>query len=311
MQGLLNAYTCSGNKKALEMVVNMAAYVEMRMSRLDDETIEKVLYSAGANPSNEAGGMNEVLYNLYRASKDPKYLSLGKIFDRNWFLIPLSNNEDILSGLHSNTHLALVNGFAGRYSITGEVIYHDAVLNFWNLLMNHHVYVNGSSSGPRPNVVTRTSLSAEHWGVPDHLSNTMTKEIAESCVSHNTQKLTSTLFTWNADPKFADVYMNTFYNSILALQSAHSGRCVYHLPLGSPRVKSFLSEDDFRCCNGSSIVAFTQLNSGIYYFNDSSLWVNLYIPSKVNWENECIDLEQSGNFPADPTIEFKIIKIIV
>jgi DUF1680 family protein len=306
MQGLLDVYTRIENKRAFEMAVNMAAYVDMRMSRLDDETIEKVLYSIGANPSNEAGAMNEVLYKLYKVSKNPKHLSLAKIFDRDWFVVPLSENNDILSGLHSNAHLVLVNGYAQRYSITREKKYHDAVQNFWELLINHHAYVNGSSSGPRPNVVTQTSLSAEHWGVPDHLINTMTKEIAESCVSHNTQKLTSTLFTWSANPKYADVYMNTFYNSILALQSAHSGRCVYHLPLGSPRVKSFLKENDFRCCNGSSIEAFSLLNSGIYYYNDSSLWVNLYVPSKVNWAKRGIDIEQTGNFPTDSTIEFTL-----
>ena len=124
----------------------------------------------------------------------------------------------------------------------------------------------------------------------------MTKEIAESCVSHNTQKLSSTLFTWTADPKYADVYMNTYYNSIMALQSAHSGKCVYHLPLGSPRKKSFLKENDFRCCNGTAIEAFESLNSGIYYHNSSILWVNLYVPSKVNWAEKGIELEQKGNF---------------
>ena len=304
MQGLLDVYTQTGNGKAYEMVINMAAYVEARMSKLDNETIEKVLYTAVANPSNESGAMNEVLYNLYKVSKVPKYLALGKIFDRDWFLIPLSDNEDILSGLHSNTHLALVNGFAQRYSITGEALYYDAVSNFWNMLTNHHAYVNGSSSGPRPNVVTQTSLSAEHWGVPGHLSNTMTREIAESCVSHNTQKLTSSLFTWSTDPKYAEAYMNTFYNSVLALQSAETGRVVYHLPLGSPRTKNFLKENDFRCCNGSSIEAFTQLNSGIYYYNDSSLWINMYVPSEVNWSEKGIVIEQTGNFPADPVIEF-------
>jgi len=306
MQGLLDAYTRTGNKKACEMVVQMASYVKMRMARLDEETIEKVLYSAGANPSNEAGAMNEVLYKLYKVSKNPEHLALAKIFDRDWFLVPLSENKDILSGLHANTHIALVNGFAQRYSIIKEELYHDAVLNFWDMLLKDHVYVNGSSSGPRPNVVTPTSLTAEHWGVPGILSNTMTKEIAESCVSHNTQKLTSTLFSWTADPKYADVYMNTFYNSILALQSAHSGRCVYHLPLGSPRKKSFLKENDFRCCNGSSIEAFSLLNSGIYYHKDSILWVNLYVPSKVNWAEKNIVLEQTGNFPTDSSIEFTI-----
>lgn len=306
MQGLLDAYVRTGNKKAYDMVIQMASYVDRRMSRLDARTIEKVLYSVGANPSNEAGAMNEVLYKLYKVSKNPKHLALAKIFDRDWFLIPLSQNQNILSGLHSNTHLVLVNGFAQRYSIMRDKPYYDAVVNFWNMLMKEHTYVNGSSSGPRPNVVTRTSLSAEHWGVPGHLSNTLTKEIAESCVSHNTQKLTSTLFTWEANPIYADVYMNTFYNSILALQSAHTGACVYHLPLGSPRKKTFLKENDFRCCNGSTIEAFALLNSGIYYHNDSTLWVNLYVPSELDWKEKNICLEQSGEFPMNSSVEFSV-----
>ena len=304
MQGLLDVYIHTGNKKAYEMVVNMASYVDKRMAKLDKETIEKVLYTAAANPANEAGAMNEVLYKLYKISKTPKHLSLAKIFDRDWFLTPLVKNKDILSGLHSNTHLVLVNGFAEGYTANKEASYRDAALNFWDMLINGHAYANGSSSGPRPNVTTPTSLTAEHWGVPHHLSNTMTNEIAESCVSHNTQKLTATLFTWSANPMYADAYMNTFYNSVLALQSAHTGACVYHLPLGSPRKKAFLKENDFRCCNGSSVEAFSRLNSGIYFYNDSSLWVNLYVPSKVSWAKKSIELEQTGNFPADSSIEF-------
>ena len=306
MQGLLDAYVRAGNKRAYEMAVSMASYVDKRMSKLDETTIEKMFYTAEANPGNEAGAMNEVLYNLYKLSKNPGHLALAKLFDRDWFAVPLSKNKDILSGLHSNTHLVLVNGFTQRYSITGETLYRDAAVNFWDMLLNHHAYANGSSSGPRPNVVTPTSLTSEHWGVPDHLSNTMTKEIAESCVSHNSQKLTSTLFSWSTDPMYADTYMNTFYNSVMALQSDHTGAVVYHLPLGSPQKKKFLKENDFRCCNGTSIEAFASLNSGIYYHNDSALWVNLYVPSKVNWAKPGIELEQAGNFPTDPTIELTI-----
>ncbi len=306
MQGLLDVYTRIGNEKAGRMVSDMAAYVEKRMSALSDETIEKVLYSAGANPSNEAGAMNEVLYKLYKVTGDPKHLALAKIFDRDWFVNPLSENRDILSGLHSNTHLVLVNGFSQRYSITNEKKYHDAVVNFWDMLMKSHTYVNGTSSGPRPNVTTPTSLSAEHWGVPGQLSSTMTKETSESCVSHNTQKLTSTLFTWTADPIYAETYMNTFYNSTMALQSGQTGRCVYHLPLGSPRKKAFLKENDFRCCNGSSVETFSLLNSGIYYHNDSAVFVNLYIPSIVKWDINGVLLKQTGNFPQDSCIDFEV-----
>lgn len=306
MQGLLDVYIHTDNSKAYDMVTAMAEYVEARMAKLDEETKEKLLYTPMANPSNEPGAMNEVLYKLYKVSNNPKHLELAKIFDRDWFVTPLAENRNILSGLHSNTHLVLVNGFAQRYPITGEKKYYDATFNFWNMLMNEHAYANGSSSGPRPNVTTSTSLTAEHWGVPGQLSNTMTREIAESCVSHNTQKLTSSLFSWSGAPMYADAYMNTFYNSILALQSGHTGACVYHLPLGSPRKKAFLKENDFRCCNGSTIEAFTILNSGIYYHDDDTLWVNLYVPSEVNWKEKEVRIEQVGEFPMEQSVEFTI-----
>lgn len=306
MQGLLDAHLRTGNEKALRMVSDMAGYVARRMARLDEATIENVLYSVGANPQNEVGAMNEVLYKLYQVSADTKHLELAKLFDRDWFVQPLAQNHNILNGLHSNTHLVLVNGLAQRYILTGEKTAADASRSFWDMLINSHAYANGSSSGPRPNAVTHTSLTAEHWGVPGQLSNTMSKEIAESCVSHNTQKLTASLFARTTDPIYADVYMNTFYNSVLALQSAHTGQCVYHLPLGSPRNKAFLRDNDFRCCNGSGVEAFALLNSGIYYHDHSNLWVNLYVPSTVNWKEKNITLTQQGNFPQSPSVAFTV-----
>ena len=85
-----------------------------------------MIYTVEANPQNEMGAMNEVLYKFYQISKAPKHLALAKLFDPDWFADPLYKNEDILSGLHSNTHLVLVNGFAQRYAITKEKKYHDA-----------------------------------------------------------------------------------------------------------------------------------------------------------------------------------------
>ena len=306
MQGLLDVYTITGNTKAYQVLLNMADYVEARMSKLPEAEIEKILYSAEANPTNEAGGMNEVLHNLYAVSKDPKHLKLAKIFDRKWFYQPLADGKDILSGLHSNTHIVLVNGYARRFENTNEADFRKATENFWDMLLNHHAYVNGSSSGPRPIATTPTSRIAEHWGHADHLSATLTGEIAESCVTHNTQKLTANLFQWTANPEYADAYMNTFYNAVLPIQNSENGAVVYHLPLGSPRTKNFLTEQDYKCCNGSGIEAFAQLNSNIYFHDQSSLWVNLFIPSVVNWKEKGIKLEQTTNFPEEPKVRFMV-----
>jgi uncharacterized protein len=83
MQGLLDVHSYAGNSKAYEMVLDMASYVEKRISKLDEEVIEKMLYTTQANPSNEVGAMNEVLYKLYKISKNPRHLELAKIFDRD------------------------------------------------------------------------------------------------------------------------------------------------------------------------------------------------------------------------------------
>ena len=306
MQGLLDVYTCTGNKKAFLIVLSMANYVQSRMDKLSKAQIEKLLYTADANPPNEAGGMNEVLQNLYAITKNPEHLKLAEIFDRKWFSQPLSEGVDILSGLHSNTHIALVNGFAKRYENTHVTYYRNAVVNFWEMIVYHHAYVNGSNSGPRPIATTPTSKTAEHWGVADHLSATLSGDIAESCVTHNTQKLTATLFSWTANPRYADAYMNTFYNSVMALQNDKTGASVYHLPLGSPRTKSFLKETDFRCCNGTSIEAFTKLNSSIYFHDDHRLWVNMFIPSTLNWKEKSVIIDQDCNFPEDSITQFRI-----
>jgi len=306
MQGLLDAYTLAGNEKAYSLVVNMAAYVQERMEKLSSETIEKMLFTPNANPLNEAGAMNEVLQNLYAVSGNPQHQKLAQLFDRAWFYRPLMDNHDVLAGLHSNTHIVLVNGYAKRCENTNDEGFLKATKNFWNMLTNHHCYVNGSSSGPRPIPTTPTAIKGEHWGLPDRLSTTLTDEIAESCVTHNHQKLTATLFQWTANPQYAEAYMNRFYNAVLPTQNVLDGRVVYHLPLSSPRKKKYLSETDFRCCNGSGIEAFTHLNSNIYFHTESELWVNLFLPSELHWKDKEVTIEQKTNFPLDSKTEFKV-----
>lgn len=305
MQGLLHTYQYTGNEKAYRMVLRMADYVWWRMQRLDEASRKRMLLMLGANPQNEVGAMNEVLYALYGMSGDPKHRELARMFEPEWLMRTMLAHEDVLSGLHANTHIVLVNGYAKAYEVTGEENYRIAVENFWDILHDGHVYANGSSSGPRPNRTTSTSLTAEHWGLPEQLASTLTGEIAESCVTHNTQKLSSALFSWSGDARYADAYMNTWYNGVMALQSAHTGRCTYHLPLGSPRHKHWLAENDFRCCNGSSIEAFATLHGSIYFHDASTLWVNMYVPSTLHWAGGPT-LSQSGNFPFTPQVTIVI-----
>ena len=306
MQGLLDAYQLAGNETSLTIVRRMADWACQRMERLAPELRERLLETRQANPANETGAMNEVLFRLYAVTGDKTYLALARTFSPEWLLKPLEHGEDILSGLHANTHLVLVNGFAQGYEQTGDERYCRATLNFWDMLLSGHTYVNGSSSGPRPNATTRTSMTAEHWGEAGHLSNTLSTEIAESCVSHNTLRLASYLFSWTGDARYADAAQNLFYNAVLPVQSPSNGDVVYHLPLGTPRTKKYLNPTDFYCCSGSSTEAFTRLAAGTYWHTDTVLYVNRLMPSVLDWKERGIRIEQTGNFPMDSVVSIKV-----
>jgi DUF1680 family protein len=89
--------------------------------------------------------------------------------------------------------------------------------------------------------------------------------------------------------------MNMFYNAVLPAQSPSKGSYVYHLPLGSPRKKKYMGDNDFFCCSGSCVEAFSQLGGNIYFHDDDAVWVNLYVPSKVVWKEKRVELSQSGD----------------
>ena len=308
MQGLLDVYTLAGHSKAYDMALQMADYINNRMSYLTNEDLYRIFDTRAANPTNEAGGINEVLYKLYSISRDPKHLRLAHLFDPDWLVTPLSQGTDILSGLHSNTHIALIQGFFWRYKLTNEQKYWDATRNFWNILHKDHAYANGTSSGPHPHPTTPTSKTAEHWGDAGKLCNTLSAEIGESCVTHNTQKLSAYLFSHTGNPRYADKMMDMYWNAILPIQSASTGKVTYHLPLGSPRTKKYLQPGDFFCCSGSSTEAFTRLNANIYWHNDSNdaLWINQYVPSTLHWEQKGVVIEQDGDFPKSSSMTFTV-----
>ena len=307
IQGLLDVHLLTGNKKAYAIALGMADYIDVRMARLDRATIDRMMDTTAASPANEMGGMNDVLCQLYRVSDNPNHLRLGRLFEPGWFLNPLIRGEDRLSGLHANTHIALVNGFARAYENCRDLKYRDAAIRFWEMLMRDHAYANGSSSGPRPVVVTPTSKTAEHWGDPGQLAKTLwSPEIAESCVSHNTRRLAAALFRWTGDARYADADMNLFYNAVLPTQSPGTGRVVYHLPLGTPCAKKYLHNHDYVCCSGTGMEAFASLQAGIYYRDRGTVYVNRYIPSTLTWDDAGLQLLQAGDFPYTPFADLTV-----
>ena len=282
-QGLIDVSTYTGNAQALDVVKKMAAWAKKRTDRRSDEQMQHMLKT-------EFGGMSESLFNLYAITKDPDHLALAKRFEKRSFLDPLQDHVDKLRGLHVNTHIPQVIGTARGYELTGEERYRTIASFFWTQVVQARSYATGGTS------------NAEVWGSePYHLSMQLGPTTEESCCSYNMLKLTSHLFSWDPEPAYADYYERTYLNSILPTQDPKTGMLEYYKPLGSGWYKTFCTpRNSFWCCTGTGVESFGRLASDVYYHDENSVLINLYVPSEVRWVEKGVTLRQETGFPESP-----------
>ncbi len=288
MAGLLDAYQLCGNAQALDMDKKMAAYFAGRLAKLSDDQIDRTFHTIGGGPGNEFGGMSVVMHDLYAITGDPAILKTANIFDRDWIAVPLAADEDHLAGLHANTHIPQVAGFARHYQVTGDTKYRDAAEHFWEIVTGRHSFVTGSNS------------FNEHFARPGVEASQLSPNTAETCNTYNMLKLTRDLFEWNPKPQYADYYERALYNHILGSIDPENGMTIYFLSLVPGHFKVFgTPTESFWCCNGTGVENHAKYGDSIYFHNDSTLWVNLFIPSILNWKEKGITLRQETKYPEE------------
>jgi uncharacterized protein len=123
----------------------------------------------------------------------------------------------------------------------------------------------------------------------------------ETCATYNMLKLTRDLFLFDPRADLMDYYERALYNHILASVAENSPANTYHVPLRPGSVKQFGNPNmtGFTCCNGTAIESSTKLQNSIYYKSkdDRALYVNLYIPSTLEWTERKVTVDQATNFP--------------
>ncbi|KAI0508799.1 hypothetical protein F5B22DRAFT_384784 [Xylaria bambusicola] len=59
--------------------------------------------------------------------------------------------------------------------------------------------------------------------------------------------------------------------------------------------------DSFWCCQGTGVETNTKLMDSIYAYDSSSVYVNLFTPSKLNWSQRGVTITQTTTFPVGDT----------
>lgn len=288
-QGLIDAYTLTGNEQALEVVCKFADWAKNVTDNLTDEQFASMLGC-------EYGGMNEAMCELYSITGNEDYFNLALRFCESNILDPLSEGTDNLQGKHANTQIPKVIGAATIYEEDESYDnYRNAAEFFYETVVNNRSYCIGGNS------------NHEQFGtVTEEVLGTQT---CETCNTYNMMRLTEHLYAWDHKAEYMDYYEKALFNHILASQDPDSGMKTYFMSTTPGHFKVYSTlENSFWCCVGSGMENPGRYTRNIYYKDGKEFYVNQFISSTVDWDEKGLTISQSTNYPYEDTTVITIDK---
>jgi DUF1680 family protein len=288
MAGNLDMYVYCGNQQALDVTEKMARWVSGYTRPLSYDHMQRVL-------GTEFGGMGEVLSNLYAVTGKEGYLETAQRFDKKAFLQPLAEHRDELKGLHANTHIPQVIAAARYYELTGDRRYRQIAEYFWDEVVSERCFSTGGPS------IGRGGPMNEGFDTdPGKLGAGLSTSTEECCCAYNMMKLSRHLFGWAPDARLMDYYERTLFNHRLGTINPEDGGMMYYLEPASGAWRTFGGPlDAFWCCTGTGSEEYGKLTDTIYFHDDDSLYVNLFIDSQLEWPEKGLRISQRTRFPEE------------
>ncbi len=286
--GLIDQYLYGDNELALEIVNGMATWAYNKLKPLTEAQRSLML-------RNEFGGINDSFYTLYAITGNDDHHWLARFFYHDAVLNPLLEGKDILNKKHANTYIPKLIGLARGYELGAGEDYLKTADFFWKTTVHHHSFVTGSNS------------DKEKFFEAGEDSKHLSGYTGETCNVYNLLKLTKHLHANNPSVEYADFYEKALYNHILGQQDPQTGRVAYFLPMlpGAHKVYSTYDQS-FWCCVGTGFENHAKYGEFIYSHKDDELYVNLFIPSLVDWKSQGLELTQQTDFPNENTSTLKL-----
>ncbi|MGK6356772.1 beta-L-arabinofuranosidase domain-containing protein [Sphingomonas sp. DT-207] len=288
--GLIDAVRLGDVAEAMPVMLGMAGYLATILEGLSDAQMQKLLAA-------EHGGLNDSYAETYALTGNPRWRRIAERIYHHKVLDPLAAGRDELEGLHANTQIPKLIGLARLYELTGEQRHADAARFFHETVVAHHSYVIGGNS------------EREHFGPPGQLSTRITERTCEACNSYNMLKLTRHLYGWKPDAALFDYYERVHLNHLMAHQHPETGMFVYFMPLSAGARRTYSTpEDSFWCCVGSGMETHAKHGESIWWHDDATLFVNLFIPSTAEWKERGMKVALETRYPFGEQVSLQVMQ---
>lgn len=305
--GLVDMYEYTGNENALVYLSKITDWAERELDRSNPYALPTEWYT-----------LSENLYRAYVLTGDKRYHDFAKVWEYNDFWGHFARNESIFNDMlqstpkhasyHGYSHVNCLSGAAMAYRATGEQHYLDTIINAYDFLESSQLYATGGY-GPEESMIVPDGMPETIEASPRGEMNGMVNfHFETSCGSWAGFKLARYLQTFTGEARYGDWIERLFYNGVGAMIPMNEDGMIqygskYHLHGAQ---KSLFTR--WFCCQGSLPMAVADYHNLIYYRDDKNLYVNLYVPSKVEWQgpNGLVTLVQETKFPERDVVDLRV-----
>jgi DUF1680 family protein len=279
------------------------------------------------------------LVELYRHSKDKKYLKLAELFinmrggntklddttrlnmtgDMVQERTPIRKAKDAVG--HAVLAMYYYAGAADVYAETGEKELLDALNRIWSSANEKKMFLTGAIGSAHHGISAKKDMVHEAF-LDDYILPNSTS-YNETCAN-----ITNAMFNWrmlgiSGDAKHADVMETVLYNSALSGIAADGKHYFYTNPLrrshknvtsrfGQEGTTATLKRESYLncfCCPPNLIRTLAKLSGWAYSLTENGLAVNLYGGNELATnllDGSALKLTQTTQYPWDGQIEFVI-----
>jgi len=298
--GLVDIYEYIGNKEALQYLKKITKWGEMNLDRSRP-------YAGAGMWGSEWYTLAENLYRAYELIGEKLYFDFAKVWEYAEYWGHFARGDDIFNALknsqikfyHAYSHVNTLSSAAMAYRVTGERHYLDAMINAYRYLQDTQCFATGGY-GPDENLI-----------MPDGLAKTLNDiemrfHFETACGSWAAFKLALYLMMFTGEAHYGDWIERLIYNGVGALIPMNKHGTImygskYHTH-GSR--KDLMREMTWSCCTGTLPQAVTDYHNLIYFYDRENLYVNLFVPSRVEWYGpECkVEVVQETRYPEEETV---------
>ncbi len=215
---------------------------------------------------------------------------------------PLAEGQNVLPGEHAYSHVNAFSSAMQAWLVLGNQKYLRAAQNGFAFVRDSQSFATG---GWGPDEAFRKPGSGE---VGESLNKTH-YSFETPCGAYGHFKATRYLLRVTRDSRYGDSMERVLYNTILGSKPLQEdGTSFYYSDYNNVFAKKGYYKDKWPCCSGTFPQITADYGISSYLHDDSGVYVNLYVPSRVTWTTggSRVSLAQKTAYPYNPTTSIEV-----